>query len=63
MGEEKKCPLSRKSESLSIRKGIGYCDFDSSSTNCKGGVKFRERADVLRLYLQENSEDLDQKKE
>jgi hypothetical protein len=30
MGEEKKCPLFRRPESLSIGKGIGYCDFDSS---------------------------------
>jgi hypothetical protein len=48
MGEEKKCPLFRRPESLSIGKGIGYCDFDSSRTTCKGNVKFCERPDASR---------------
>jgi hypothetical protein len=51
MGEEKKCPLFRRSESLSMGKGIGYCDIDSSSATCEGDVKFCERPDALRVYL------------
>jgi hypothetical protein len=57
MGEEKKCPLFRKPESLSIGKGIGYCDFDNSSAICEGNVKSCERPDALRLYLKKNLED------
>ena len=63
MGEEKKCPLFRRPESLSVEKGIGYGDFGSSSTTCKGDVKFCERPDTLRLYLRENLEDLNKKKD
>lgn len=63
MGEEKKCPLFRRPESLSIGKGIGYCDFDSNSTSREGDVKFCETPDALRLYLRKNSEDFDQKRE
>jgi hypothetical protein len=62
MGEEKKCPLFRKPESLSIGKGIGYCDLDSSSTICEGDVKFCERPDALRLYLRKKLEDPDNRK-
>ncbi len=62
MGEEKKCPLFRRPESLSIAKGIGYCDFDSSSTTCEGDVKSCERPDALRLYLRKRLEDSDEKK-
>jgi len=63
MGEEKKCPLFRKPESLSIGKGIGYCDFDNSSATCEGDVKSCERPDALRRYLRNNLEDTDRKKD
>jgi hypothetical protein len=62
MGEEKICPLFRKPESLSIGKGIGYCDLDSSSTACEGNVKFCERCDALRLYLRKKIEDSNNKR-
>jgi hypothetical protein len=52
MGEEKKCPVFRQPEGLSFGKGIGYCDIDSSSTTCEGDVKFCEKADALKQYLQ-----------
>jgi hypothetical protein len=61
MGEEKRCPLYRKSESLSMGKGIGYCDIDSSSTTCEGDVKFCERPDALKLYLRKRLEEWDKK--
>jgi hypothetical protein len=49
MGEEKKCSLFRRPESLSIGKGVGYCDFDGSSTTCEGDVKICGRPDASRL--------------
>lgn len=63
MGGEKICPLYRKPESLSIGKGIGYCDIDSSSTTCEGDVKFCERPDALRLYLRKGLGKSDKKKD
>jgi len=63
MGEEKKCPLFRKPESLSMGKGIGYCDIDSSRTICEGDVKFCERPDTLRVYLHKRLEELEKKKD
>jgi hypothetical protein len=63
MGEEKKCPLFRTPESLSMGKGIGYCDIDNSSTICEGDVKFCERPDTLSLYLRKRLEDLEKKKD
>jgi len=63
MGEEKRCPLFREPESLSIGKGIGYCDIDSSRTTCKGNVKFCERPDALRLYLRKRLEELGKKED
>ena len=63
MGEEKKCPLFRKPESLSMGKGIGYCDIDSSRTICEGDVKFCERPDALRVYLHKRLEELEKKKD
>jgi hypothetical protein len=53
MGEEKKCPLFRRSESLSIGKGIGYCDIDSSSVTCEGDVKFCEKPEALKRGILE----------
>jgi hypothetical protein len=63
MGEEKKCPLFRKPESLSMGKGIGYCDIDSSSTTCEGDVNFFERPDALRVYLHKRLEEFEKKKD
>ena len=63
MGEEKKCPLFRKPESLSMGKGIGYCDIDSSRTICEGDVKFCENPDTLRVYLRKRLEELENKKD
>lgn len=63
MGEEKKCPLFRRPESLSVGEGIGYGDFDSSNTTGEGNGKSYERPDTLRLYLRENLEDLNKKKD
>jgi hypothetical protein len=63
MDGEKRCPLYRKPESLSIGKGIGYCDIDSSSTTCEGDAKFCERPDALRLYLRKKLENFDKKRD
>lgn len=57
MGSEKKCPLFRKPENLSIGKGIGYCDIDSSSTICDGDVVYCNKPDVLRMYLHKKIEE------
>jgi hypothetical protein len=61
MGEEKKCPLFRKPESLSIGKGIGYCDIDSSSATCEGDVKFCEKPEALKRYLRAKLDKLEEK--
>jgi hypothetical protein len=61
MGTEKKCPLFRKPESLSMGKGIGYCDIDSSSTTCEGDVKFCERPDALMQYLRRKLNEFEKK--
>jgi hypothetical protein len=61
MGEEKKCPLFRKPESLSMGKGIGYRDIDSSSTTCEGDVKFCEKPDALKQYLRRKLEEFGKK--
>lgn len=63
MGSEKKCPLFRRPESLSLGKGIGYCDIDSSSVTCEGDVLFCEKPDALRLQLRKRLEELDKKKD
>jgi hypothetical protein len=63
MGSEKKCPLFRKPESLSLGKGNGYCDIDSSSTTWKGDVKFCEKPDALRVYLRKRLGELEKKKD
>jgi hypothetical protein len=52
MGEVKKCPLFRQSEGLSFGKGIGYCDMDGNSAVCEGDVKFCEKTDAMKQYLQ-----------
>ena len=63
MGEEKKCPLFRKRESLSMGKGIGYCDIDSSSTTCDGDVKFCEKPDALKQYLRRKLNEFEKKED
>ncbi len=59
MVEEKKCPLFRKPESLSMGIGIGYCDIDRGSTTCEGDVLFCERPDALKKYLRAKLEELE----
>ena len=59
MGEERKCPLFRRPETLSIGKGIGYCDIDSSSTTCEGDVNYCERPDALKRYLRNKLEEME----
>ena len=61
MGEEKKCPLFRRPESLSIGKGIGYCDIDSNSTTCEGDVRFCEKQEALKRYLRARIDKLKEK--
>jgi hypothetical protein len=63
MGEEKKCPLFRKPESLSMGKGIGYCDIGSSSATCEGDVKFCEKPDALKQYLRRKLEEFEKKED
>ena len=58
---EKKCPLYRKPESLSMGMGIGYCDLDSGSATCEGDVGYCERVDALKKYLQSKLEEMDKK--
>lgn len=59
MVEEKICPLFRKTETLGMGKGLGYCDIDSSSAICEGDVLFCERPDALKKYLLEKLGDLE----
>ena len=63
MGKEKKSPLFRKPESLSMGKGIGYCDIDSSSTTCDGDVNFCEKPDALKQYLRRKLEEFEKKED
>jgi len=55
MREGEECPLFRRPESLSFGKGIGYCDMDGDSTNCDADIKFCEKPDALKKYLQSKS--------
>jgi len=59
--EKRRCPLFRRPESLSIGKGIGYCDIDSSSTTCEGDVKYCEKPDALARYLRKRLENFEKK--
>ena len=57
----KRCPLFRRPESLSMGKGIGYCDIDSDRTTCEGDVKLCQKPDALARYLRKRLEDLAKK--
>ncbi len=59
MGNEKICHFFRKPESLSIGKGIGYCDIDNSPATCEGDVKFCEKPDALSFQLLVRSKEMD----
>jgi hypothetical protein len=63
MGEEKKCPLFRRPESLSIGKGIGYCDMDSNITTCEGDVRFCDKTEALKRYLRTRIDKMKEKEE
>jgi hypothetical protein len=54
--KEEECPFFRRPESLSLGKGIGYCDISGNTTTCEADTKFCENPDALRQYLQRNSE-------
>jgi hypothetical protein len=58
MGAEKLCPLYRRTESLNIGKGLGYCDLDSSSTTCEGDFEFCERPEGLKIFLRKRIKEL-----
>ena len=60
-GEEKKCPLFRQPEALSLGKGIGYCEISSGSATCVGDVKSCEKPDALKRYLQRKLSELENK--
>jgi len=49
----RRCPLFRNPESLSMGKGIGYCDMDGNSTTCDGDVRYCEKPDALARYLRQ----------
>lgn len=59
MGNEKKCPLFRRPESLNIGKGIGYCDIDSSSTTCEADINFCDKLDALKQYLKKKINEIE----
>jgi hypothetical protein len=61
MEKEKRCPIFRRPESLSLGKGIGYCDIDSSTVTCEGDVSFCEKPDALKQYLRRKLEELEKK--
>jgi len=61
--EKNRCPLFRKPESLSVVKGIGYCDIGGDSTLCKGDVEFCEKPDALRRYRQRELNNFEDEKE
>lgn len=59
--EKKICPLFRRTESLSIGIGIGYCDLDCSSATCDGDIEFCERLDGLKIFLKKRIKELERK--
>jgi len=61
MVSKKRCPLFRKAESLSLGKGLGYCDIDSSTIVCEGDVSFCEKPDDLKKYLRARLKELEKK--
>ncbi len=49
----KECPFYRASESLSMGRGIGYCDLDCDRATCEGDQHLCEKPDALKKYLSE----------
>ena len=49
----KECPFYRSSESLTMGKGIGYCDLDCGLATCEGDVHVCDKPDALKKYVLE----------
>jgi hypothetical protein len=49
----KECPFYRTSESLSMGRGLGYCDLDCDRATCEGDQHLCEKPDALKKYLSE----------
>ena len=49
----KECPFYRASESLSMGRGVGYCDLDCDRATCEGDQHLCEKPDALKKYLSE----------
>jgi hypothetical protein len=47
----KECPFYRGSETLTMGKGIGYCDLDCDRTTCNGDVHLCEKPDALKKHV------------
>jgi hypothetical protein len=64
---ERRCSFYRDSVSLSVDRGLGYCDLDCDRTTCNGYIQFCEKAETLKRYLIEKGKgkqglDLQQRK-
>jgi hypothetical protein len=53
MLSSKFCKFYRDSETISVGKGLAYCDFDCTQTTCEGDMDFCEKPDALKKYLLE----------
>jgi hypothetical protein len=51
----KECPFYRASESLSMGRGLGYCDLDCDRATCEGDQNLCEKPDALKKYLSEQA--------
>ncbi len=49
----KKCPFYRESESLTVGKGLGYCDLCGEQAICEGDIQACDKPDTLSKQLLE----------
>jgi hypothetical protein len=45
------CKFYRDSGTISVGRGLGYCDLDCVQTTCDGDIDFCEKPNVLKKYL------------
>ena len=51
MLSSKFCKFYRDCETISVGKGLAYCDFDCTQTTCEGDMDFCEKPFDLKRYL------------
>lgn len=53
MLSSKFCKFYRDCETISVGKGLAYCDFDCTQTTCEGDIDFCEKPNIMKKYLLE----------